>query len=137
MQTMHLYKHGSAPVPARGRVPSRVPLGLAIQRTRVGVMDYRRIVGAHRSIWHRCYRTPLALYYGNTVLCRDESTGAVCHFWLNPEWRNTTQRQSGVGAAGCRGPAVATVAPYELQHVLVEQFRAFPIGAVAALRQDM
>lgn len=28
---------------------------------------------------------PLAQYFGNSVLCRDESTGAVCHFWLNAD----------------------------------------------------
>lgn len=28
---------------------------------------------------------PLAAYYGNTLLCQNQSTRAVCHVWLNPD----------------------------------------------------
>jgi len=27
----------------------------------------------------------LAPYYGNSVICRDDATHAVCHLWLNPD----------------------------------------------------
>ncbi|MFT3807383.1 hypothetical protein [Arenimonas sp.] len=28
---------------------------------------------------------PLASYYGNTLLCQNQSSKAICHLWLNPD----------------------------------------------------
>jgi hypothetical protein len=30
---------------------------------------------------------PLASYYGNSLVCQSEKTGAVCHIWFNPDGR--------------------------------------------------
>jgi hypothetical protein len=31
--------------------------------------------------------TPAALYFGQTLLCRQQATGATCALWLNPDGR--------------------------------------------------